>query len=145
MKQRRQFVQGIWRLAEAGSLVAAIAAWWFVLRSDARVLDAVDSVSYVVMVFSLWRAIRSLARRRGSVLFRFGGSEVAEPGEQGCVGVAGEVGGEAPESVCQDILTGGEYGGSAHRAEIGQLPVVGSRPGWASRRRIRIVCHRAPR
>ena len=143
MERRQQFVKRLWQVADIAAPAAATATWWFVLRSDARVVDAVDSISYLITAFSLWRAIRSLALRYGSERIGARRREVTETGEQRCV--AAEVGGKTPEGVSQDVVAGGEQGGGPHRAEIGQATAVGGRHDRVIRRRIRIVFHRAPR
>lgn len=60
------------RSADKVALVAAIATWWFLLRSRTGVVDAVDTMSYLVTVYSVWRAVRSLVQkgRSGEIAIR---------------------------------------------------------------------------
>jgi hypothetical protein len=65
-------VEVVRRSADKVALVAAIATWWFLLRSRTGVVDAVDTISYLVMVHSVWRTVRSLVHkgRSGEIAMR---------------------------------------------------------------------------
>lgn len=146
MRRWRRLAYRIWQVADIAALVAAILLWWFVLRPDDRVVSAVDTVSYLVMVYSVWRTIRAPAVRHASQRWRFvARGEVAERGQQGCVGVGDEIRGESPERVGEDVLTGLEQVSCADRAEIEQPRLVQGRRNQMIRRSFRIVFHRAPR
>ncbi len=102
--RRQWFIHQLRRNAGRAALLAAMATWWFVLRPDTAVVNAVDTVSYLVSVYSVWRGAGSLAARVKSEGFRVGRREVAEPGQQGCVGGVAEVGGEPAEGVGEGVL-----------------------------------------
>ena len=70
--RRRRVVDVVRRSADKLALVAAIAIWWFLLRSRIGVVDAVDTMSYLVTVYSVWRAVRLLVYkgRSGQITIR---------------------------------------------------------------------------
>ncbi|MBM2615738.1 hypothetical protein JIG36_09245 [Actinoplanes sp. LDG1-06] len=64
-------------------LIAALLTWWFWLRPDSEVVNAVDTVSYLFMIYSLWRAGRSFASKPRSLRSRVRRNQVDEAGDQG--------------------------------------------------------------
>jgi hypothetical protein len=70
------------RVADKAVLVAALLTWWFVLRPAAEVVNLVDTLSYLVMVYSLWRAAGSLAVRARQARLPGRRSEGAGPDEE---------------------------------------------------------------
>jgi hypothetical protein len=77
----QRLIQLARQLADKAVLAAALLTWWFVLRPDAEVINAVDTVSYLAMVYSLWRGGRSLADKYRSRRLRARRRDVVEPSE----------------------------------------------------------------
>lgn len=53
------------RILDKAMLLGALGVWWFVLRPDEAVVNAVDTVSYLIAVGSVCRFARSLIIRMG--------------------------------------------------------------------------------
>lgn len=107
----RRLVRWVARVADKAILVAALLTWWFLLRPDAQVVDAVDTVSYLVTVYSVWRAARALAVRSRSVRLRVRRREVAEAGQDGRDRAVAQLGSQPPEGVSQGGVVDDEHVG----------------------------------
>ncbi|WP_433292304.1 hypothetical protein ACQP2F_27655 [Actinoplanes sp. CA-030573] len=97
------------RHADKATLAGALLTWWFVLRPDAEVVNAVDTVSYLVMVYSIWRACRSFAVRPRSERLWVRRREVAEARKDGRDRAVAEVSSESPEGVRESGVIGDEH------------------------------------
>jgi hypothetical protein len=54
----------LWRrlTADKVALVALLGVWWFFLQRDDRVLNLVDTASYLTAVYSVWRVAGGIYR-----------------------------------------------------------------------------------
>jgi hypothetical protein len=96
-----------WFTLDRLALLVLLGAWWFLLQRDVKVVDAVDTVSYLAAVYSVWRSLGSLARAaRSALLVRRRRGEVSEGGEHAAV--TADLVGHPPEGVTKGGVVGGE-------------------------------------
>jgi hypothetical protein len=77
----RKVLRMRWIALDRLVLFALLSAWWFLLQRDVKVVDAVDTASYLAAVYSVWRSAGSVFRNARSVWVRVRRSEVPEARE----------------------------------------------------------------
>jgi hypothetical protein len=84
-------------------LIALLSVWWLFLQRDARVVNLVDSLSFVTAVYSSWQVVRTALRWSRSVRVRHRG-EVGESREE--CGTARELGIDAAKCSAEGGVAG---------------------------------------
>jgi hypothetical protein len=96
-----------WLTVDKMALVIVLSIWWFVLRPNVRVVDAIDTFSYLAAVYSTWRAARSTVTSMRSMVVRLRlRREIPETREDGCWSV--DLVGDPPEGACEHRVVGRE-------------------------------------
>ena len=106
----RKILRMRWIALDRLALFALLSAWWFLLKRDGKVVDAVDTASTLAAVYSAWRSAGSLLRNARSVRVRVRRCEVPEAGEDRS-GVA-DLARDPAQRVAQHGVAGREDGGS---------------------------------
>ena len=97
-----------WLTADKVVLAVLLSVWWFFLQRDDRVLNLVDTASYLTAVYSVWRVAGSVCRWSRSARAGRLRSEVAEGGEDRA-GVA-ELSGDSAKSRTEGGIVGRQNG-----------------------------------
>jgi hypothetical protein len=127
-----------WVTPDKVVLVALLSAWWFFLQRDIRVLNLVDTVSYLTAVYSAWRVARGLFRWSRSAGIRIRRSEVTERGQDGD-GVT-EAGSDAPDRGSEGTVVGRQQRGGRQGVDVEQAE---RRTVGVDRRGFSFMGHRA--